>query len=149
MSPLKVGNKEWLIPDNGSSPDEWKIYFGKLSKEFGKTNARMIWLITWKEVGSMSLATNPSFNKWLQDNELDVTNALTRSVSDISEIGSNYLGLGKNISKLLKIAVPATLGLTLAIVIYFLYKTAKTASIEDIAMLTPAGRTMKMTKSIQ
>ena len=122
MSQIKVCNKVWEIPESNSACEQWRIYFSKLKSEFGQENARMIWLITWQTNGSTSCTTNAGFNDWLKKNNIDVSSASTRAIADMSQIGSNILGFGKNITGMLQVALPATLGIGLIIVLYFAFK---------------------------
>ena len=141
--------KEVIIQDiiiPGSSPpcDTWKAYYKKLNGKFGKVNARMIWLKTWEINGSSSCTTNADFNKWLKQNDIDVSSAATRAVADISQIGGNILGFGKTMTKVLMIGVPVTLGVVVLLILFFMVKTAREAKPSDLAMLHPAGRAAKM-----
>ena len=129
-----------LIPESSSECSEWTAYYEKLTKKFGETNARSIWLRTWGVNGSSSCTTNPGFLKFVQKHNIDVSNAATRAVADISQIGSNFLGLGKGITKALAIGVPAVMLGVVGVVLYFLYKTANGADVSKIASITPEGR---------
>ena len=68
----------------------------------------------------------------------------TRTIADLSEIGGNIFGLGKNLTKILSIGVPVILAVVLVGIIVLLRNTSKDADITDLAMLTPAGRGMKL-----
>lgn len=131
-----------IIPESNSQCTEWIVYFDKLEKKFGESNARNIWLKTWAVHGSTSCTTNPAFLKFTQKNEIDVSNAATRAVADISQIGSNFLGLGKGITKALAVGVPAVMLSVVALILYFLFKTAKTTDAKDLIALTPAGKAL-------
>ena len=101
-------------------------------------------MFTWKSNGSASCTTSPNFNKWLNQNNLDVSNMATRTIADLSEIGGNLFGLGKNLTKILSIGVPIILAVTLIGIIAMLRNTTKNADVSDLAMLTPAGRGIKL-----
>ena len=143
---LKVRDKVWEIPESGSACEQWRIYFDQLRKELGEENARLVWLITWQSNGSTSCTTNAEFNSWLRKNGIDVSSAATRAVADISSIGGNILGLGKNLTSMISIGVPITLGVILLIILYMLFKTAREVSLKDAAMMTPYGRMAGMMK---
>jgi hypothetical protein len=68
----------------------------------------------------------------------------TRTIADLSEIGGNLFGLGKNLTKILSIGVPIILAVTLIGIIAMLRNTTKNADVSDLAMLTPAGRSLKL-----
>jgi hypothetical protein len=68
----------------------------------------------------------------------------TRTISDLSEIGGNLFGLGKNLTKILSIGVPVILAVVLVGIIVLLRNTSKNADLSDVAMLTPAGRGLKL-----
>ena len=68
----------------------------------------------------------------------------TRTIADLSEIGGNIFGLGKNLTKVLSIGVPVILAVVLVGVIVLLKNSAKNADVSDLAMLTPAGRGLKL-----
>lgn len=141
---INVDNRIFLVPEADDPCDFWTSYFTKLKSEIGQENAKMIWLITWKSNGSASCTTSPSFNKWLNQNNLDVSNMATRTIADLSEIGGNIFGLGKNLTKILSIGVPVILAVVLVGIIVLLKNSAKNAEVSDLAMLTPAGRGLKL-----
>ena len=141
---INIENRIFLVPEADDPCDLWTSYFTKLKRELGQENAKMIWLITWKSNGSSSCTTSPNFNKWLHKNNLDVSNMATRTIADISEIGGNIFGLGKNLTKILSIGVPVILAVVLVGIIVLLRNTSKNADLSDVAMLTPAGRGLKL-----
>tara|TARA_R110002050_G_scaffold63730_4_gene139144 strand:+ start:1066 stop:1512 length:447 start_codon:yes stop_codon:yes gene_type:complete len=141
---VNVDNRIFLVPEADDPCDFWTSYFAKLKSEIGQENAKMIWLITWKSNGSASCTTSPNFNKWLNQNNLDVSNMATRTISDLSEIGGNLFGLGKNLTKILSIGIPVILAVVLVGIIVLLRNTSKNADLSDVAMLTPAGRGLKL-----
>ena len=141
---INIENHIFLVPEADDPCDFWTSYFTKLKSELGQENAKMIWLITWKSNGSSSCTTSPNFNKWLHKNNLDVSNMATRTIADISEIGGNIFGLGKNLTKILSIGVPVILAVVLVGIIVLLRNTSKNADLSDVAMLTPAGRGLKL-----
>lgn len=140
MPEVTVGNKSFFIPESDSPCDLWRAYYDKLLKEVGRNNARTIWLVTWTQNGSTSCTTNADFNRWLKQNEIDVSNAATRAVADVSAIGGNILGLGKSLSKVLSIGVPVLLGGVVVVILILLLKSSKKMELQDLAALTPAGR---------
>ena len=139
---IKIDNKTFLIPESNDPCELWVGYFNTLKNVVGNDHARTIWLVTWKTNGSASCTTNSSFNSWLHKNKIDVSSAATRAIADASEIGSNFMGLGKNLSKIASIALPVTLTLLLAIIGLILWNTAKKVDASDVAMLTPMGRSV-------
>jgi hypothetical protein len=141
---VNIDNRIFLVPEADDPCDFWTSYYAKLKRELGKENAKMVWLITWKSNGSASCTTSPNFNKWLNQNNLDVSNMATRTIADLSEIGGNLFGLGKNLTKILSIGVPIILAVTLIGIIAMLRNTTKNADVSDLAMLTPAGRGLKL-----
>lgn len=141
---INIENRIFLVPEADDPCDFWTSYFTKLKSELGQENAKMIWLITWKSNGSSSCTTSPNFNKWLHKNNLDVSNMATRTIADISEIGGNIFGLGKNLTKILSIGVPVILAVVLVGIIVLLRNSSKNADLSDVAMLTPAGRGLKL-----
>lgn len=142
-------NKKFLIPQKGDPCALWQGYYNSLKKEIGAENARMIWLITWNENGSSTCTTSAEFNRFLQQNKIDVSSAATRAVADISAMGGNILGLGKTLTKVISIGVPVVLTVVLIGIIIMLIKTAKKADIGDLATITPAGRAAKLTGIIK
>lgn len=139
---INIQNKSFLVPESSDPCELWVGYFNSLKAALGTSNARTIWLVTWKTNGSSSCTTNGDFNKWLQKNRIDVSSAATRAIADASEIGSNFMGLGKNLSKVASIAVPVTLTFLLAIIAVILWNTAKKVDATDLASLTPMGRSI-------
>lgn len=147
MATITIKNKTWEIPESDSPCDQWRVYFDKLKKEFGHDNAKMIWLITWQKNGNLGCTTNTKFNTWLKRNEIDVSTAATRAVADVSQIGSNILGIGKGLTKAIQIGVPVTLGAVLLAILFMLFKTSRDSNLKDVAtMATPAGRAAKLLK---
>jgi len=141
---IKIEEGHFLLPESNDPCSLWISYYQKLVKEVGKNNARMLWLITWKSNGAISCATNPTFNRWLLKNELDISNMATRTIADLSEIGGNVLGMGKNLTKILSIGIPVVLAVILVSVIVIIRNSSKNVDLEDLAMLTPAGRSLKL-----
>lgn len=141
---IEFENKPLLIPETSDPCDLWISYFKQLEKLLGHSNAKMIWLITWKSNGSVSCPTSVSFNKWLKKQKLDVSNIASQSIADLSEIGSNFFGLGKQLSKILSIGVPIVLTVVLISIIMILRNTTKNADITDLTALTPTGRISKL-----
>jgi hypothetical protein len=141
---IQVENQIFLVPEADDTCDFWTSYYGQLKKKLGKRNAKMIWLVTWKSNGSVLCTTSPTFLKWLKANDLDVSNMATRTIADISEIGGNILGLGKNMTKILSIAIPIVLIIVLIGIIMVLRNSSKGATLKDVMALTPAGRTAKL-----
>jgi hypothetical protein len=135
---VKIQNKSFLVPESGDPCELWVGYFNSLKADLGTNNARTIWLVTWKTNGSSSCTTNGKFNAWLVKNKIDVSSAATRAIADASQIGSNFMGLGKNLSKIASIALPAILTLILIV----LWNTAKKADVTDIASYTPMGKSI-------
>ena len=141
---IEIKKKQFLIPESGDPCDLWRAYFTKLKKEVGHENAKMIWLVTWSKNGDVSCTTNADFNRFLQKNQIDVSGAATRAVADVSAIGGNILGLGKNLTKVLSVGVPVALTVVLLLILIMLFNTARKADATDLAMLTPAGRAAKL-----
>lgn len=139
---INIQNKSFLVPESNDPCELWVGYFNSLKADLGAENARTIWLVTWKTNGSASCTTNANFNTWLQKNNIDVSNAATRAIADAAQIGNNFMGLGKNLSKVASIAIPVTLSLLLALIGLILWNTAKKASVSDVAALTPVGRSV-------
>ena len=133
-----------IIPEKKSECSEWISYFAKIKSKFGETNARILWLKTWQVNGSTSCTTNPAFLNFTKKNNIDVSNAATRAVADISQIGGNFLGLGKNLTKVLAVGIPVTLAAVVALILYFLFRTVRNTNARDVAKLaanaTPQGR---------
>ncbi len=147
--PIKIQQKSFVVPESGDPCELWIGYYKQLKKHTGTNNARMLWLVTWKSNGDASCATNPRFHRWLRKNRIDVSNAATRTMADISSIGSNVMGLGKNLSGFLSLGVPITLGFLLIIIGIVLWNTSKKADVTDLAMLSPVGRGASALKLLQ
>lgn len=137
-------NKTFLIPEPGDPCELWRGYYTGLKKEVGAENARRIWLITWSKNGSPACTTSAQFNRFLRQNQIDVSSAATRAVADISAMGGNILGLGKTLTKVISIGVPVVLTGVLIGIVFMLIKTAKKADITDLSTLTPVGRAAKL-----
>ncbi|TGV03637.1 hypothetical protein [Flavivirga rizhaonensis] len=137
---VEVDNRSFLIPEATDPCDFWTSYFKELKREVDQDNAKMLWLLTWKSTGSATCTTSPNFNKWMLKNNLDVSNMATRSIADISEIGGNLFGLGKNLTKVLFIGIPIVLVVVLIVFLVMLRNTTKNADITDLTQLTPIGR---------
>jgi len=141
---IQVDRHNFLVPESDDPCDFWTSYYKSLKTKLGKQNAKMIWLITWKSNGSLMCTTSPNFNKWLKSNDLDVSNMATRTIADLSEMGGTILGLGKTITKILSIGIPIVLAVVLISILVMLRNSAKNATINDVAMLTPVGRASKL-----
>lgn len=138
--PIQLKNKTFLIPQQNDPCELWRTYFTQLKKAVGKENAKMIWLVTWSKNGNSSCTTASGFNRFLKQNQIDVSSAATRAVADVANMGSNVLGLGKTLTKMLSVGIPVALAAILIVILVVLFKTAKKAEISDIANLTPIGK---------
>jgi len=125
MVEIKIGSKTIVVPSSESPCEMWRVYFNDLKEQVGKDNAKPLWLLTWAKNGSTFCTTNPEFNSWLSRNGIDVSNAATRAIADISKIGSNWLGLGKNLTKVFSVGIPIVAGAGLLIVLYVLFRKAQ------------------------
>jgi len=128
------------VPEKASPCRVWISYFDQLKKELGKDNARLIWLYTWSVKGAISCTTSPSFNKWLKQNDIDVSNAATRTVADFTQIGHNLFGLGKRLTGVLSIGLPLGIGAALLVVIIILIRSARSVEVSDAIGLLPQGK---------
>ena len=140
---IEIESKKFVIPESKDPCAIWVGYFDSLQQTIGKTNARMIWLLTWKTNGSPSCLTRPNFNTWMQKQGIDVSNAATRALADASQIGSNFMGMGKNLSKVLVWVVPALLLSVVISVVVVLVTSSKKATLTDLSQLTPMGRAVQ------
>ncbi|WP_062062699.1 hypothetical protein [Aquimarina longa] len=140
---ITIENKKFIVPEGNDPCELWVGYFNSLKKETGKEKAKMLWLITWKTNHNVSCTTNANFNTWLKENGIDVSNAATRHIADVSKIGSNILGMGKNLSSFLSWGVPAALAFIVLVIGIVLWKSSKDLDAKDLAMLTPIGRGAK------
>ncbi len=148
MPEITVRNKTYLIPDSSSHKEQWKIYLDTLRKVTGFANAKQIWLVTWQANGNTLLTTDAEFNQWAKRHDIDVSNAATRAVADISKMGGNLLGLGKNITKMIQVGIPVTAGIILLLVVLFAAKTVKNTDIKDVVQMTPVGKGLQLQKAI-
>ncbi len=146
---LSIGNQTFIIPDTESPCDAWRVYYDQLKRSVGKTNAQTIWLLTWGQNGSISCTTNADFNDWLKKQGLEVSSATTRLIADLSGIGGNVLGLGKNLTKAMAIGTPILLGGVTLVILILLINMARKGDLRDLAMLHPAGRKAMMASSRQ
>ena len=138
---LTIKNNTFIVPESKDHCELWLSYFKQLKDKVGKENAKMLWLITWQSNGSTSCTTNPDFNTFLKKNGLNVSNASTRAIADFSSIGENLFGLGKNLTKIVSIGVPVTLGVVLFALLVMVVKTAKNSdALEVVKVATPVGR---------
>ena len=140
MAQLEFRNTVWEVPESSSLCASWKIYFNQLKAEFGKQNARQIWLLTWEQNGSNTCTTDAEFNQWLQQNDIDVSNAATRAIASGGKLVNNVLGLGASLTSFMRVVVPVALLLVLGLVAFGAYRSAKTGKLPGIANLTPVGR---------
>ncbi|MFY0689150.1 MAG: hypothetical protein JXQ90_18415 [Cyclobacteriaceae bacterium] len=149
MAQITIKNKTFIIPESDSPCDLWKSYFTQLKSEMGQENARTIWLVTWGERGAISCTTNPAFNKWLGKEGINVSNAGTRAIADLSSIGSNILGFSKNMTRMISIGAPILLGGISLAILLVLINTAKKSDITDVAALHPVGKAAKLGQGLK
>lgn len=150
MANVQIGNKHFFIPEKDSPCDIWKTYFQQLLKAVGRENAKLIWLITWEENGSITCTTKPQFSTWLRKNDLDVSNSATRTLADISQIGQNFLGLGKRLTSVLSIGIPVALAGILVVILIILINTAKGADATTVASIaSPTSKIGLLASGIQ
>lgn len=144
---IEVDKIKFLVPESSDPCSVWERYFNKLKEETGTDNAKMLWLLTWKHNSSTSCTMNADFNRFLKQNDIDVSNAATRAIADFSAIGNNLFGLGKNITKMATLALPIVSAILLMTFLYFIIKTAKNNDVKDLLeMSNPVGNLKKMIK---
>jgi len=146
---IRLKKRTFFIPEQGDPCEIWKAYLKDLKKEISTNDAKTIWLVTWSKNGNASCTTNADFNAFLKRNDIDVSSAATRAVADVSAIGGNILGLGKNLSKVVSVAVPIVLAGGLLVILIILFNTAKKKDVSDVAAFTPVGRAMKGIKALK
>ena len=139
MASIEMDGRVFLIPEPESPCDLWRSYFEKLKDAVGTENARMLWLVTWQANGDHYCTTNAEFNRFLSRNRIDVSSAASRAVADVNQIGSNVLGLGKNLTKVLSVGIPIAAGVGLLIVLYFLFRTARNTDATDFIPMKKGG----------
>ena len=140
MAQITIHNTLFVIPEPDSPCELWRSYYAQLARTTGKANARTIWLLTWQQNGSTACTTNPTFNKWLEKNSLDVTNASTRAIADLSDIGGNILGFGKNMTRIVSSGIPIVLGSIALIILILLINAARKSDVNDLAALHPFSK---------
>jgi hypothetical protein len=141
---LRLNQKLLLVPESDDPCQLWISYYRSLKRDLGTEHAKMLWLITWKSNGAVRCTTTPDFAKWLKAHDLDVTTIATRSIADLSAIGGNLLGLGKNMTKVLALGVPIVLVIALVGVVVVLRNTTKQATLSDLGGISPAGLGLKL-----
>ncbi len=145
---VTIHSQTILIPESGDPCELWVSYYTTLKKHAGSAHARMLWLVTWKANGNIRCTTNPQFNQWLQKNNLDVSNAATRTIADLSQMGSNIAGLGKNLTTVVAWGIPITLVIVLIGIGVLVINTTQKADLSDAAMLLPQGRAITTLKTL-
>jgi len=138
MQRISAGKHTFYIPTSDSPCEMWKGYFTRLKKVVGRENAKLIWLLTWQENGAVSCTTNADFNRWLTNNDIDVSSAATRVAADLSKVGQNVLGLGKRLTGLLSIGLPIAIAVVLVISLVLAYNTTRNPnSLKSLAATNP------------
>ena len=141
---IKVGNINFNVPEKDAQKSDWKTYLNKLRKEFSRDRANELFLITWRFNGSFSYTTDSEFNNYFKKKGIllptDTAKAIS-SLKDGAETIFDIVGFGLNV---VKYGVPVIGGVTLLIVLYFLFNVAKKGNVSDLAMITPQGRALKM-----
>ncbi len=143
---ITVQGNTLLVPESADPCPLWISYYDRLKSEVGKDHAKALWLITWKSNASIRCLTDPNFSNWLKRNDLNVSNLATRTLADLSEISGNFLGLSKQMTKVLAIGVPAVLVSLIIGIIWMIRNSADKVDVEDLAMLSPVGRGLKLLK---
>jgi len=135
-----------VIPEKDDPCDLWIAYFERLQKSVGASQAKTLWLITWKSNGKTTCTTRPSFNRWLSKQGLDVSNLATRTVADLSAIQGNLFGLGKNLTKVLAIGVPLLLVALLVGVFMIGKKVVDDVELDNLPGVSPLSKAQKLLK---
>ena len=149
MATITVKNEVFHIPDSNSPCDLWRTYFTKLKSKMGKENAKTIWLMTWGAHSPEFCTTNADFNKWLKRNDIDVSNAATRAIADLSKIGGNILGLGKNMTKIVSVGAPILLGVVTIAITIIVINSSKKMTVADLVAAHPGGRAAYKMKGLK
>ncbi len=143
---IQAYGKQFLIPESSDPCPIWIGYYKHLRKEVGTAHAKVLWLITWKSNGSVSCLSDPNFSNWLKRHNLNVSNIASKTIADLSEISGNFLGLGKQFSKVIAVGIPVLTVTILLGMIWIVKNSAKKLDLEDLAAITPVGRGVKLLK---
>ena len=133
MRRITAGRHTLIIPEKGSSCSLWESYYEELKQVTGKKNAKVLWLVTWKENGSSACLVKSGFVAWLNSHDLDVTNAATNAIADLSDIGDNLLGLGKGLTRLIRTGAPVALAIATVLMLFTAFRTAKSIDLTALA----------------
>ena len=145
---VKIDKLTINVPDANAQQSAWKLYLNKLRDEFPRDRANELFLYTWRFNGTFSYTTDSDFNDYFKKKGIDLPNDAAKALAaskDATGAIADTIGTMFNIAKY---AVPIVGGVTLLIVLYFLFNVAKKGDIGAVAALHPAGRGMKAAKML-
>lgn len=142
-------NRNINVPEQDAMKSDWKVYLDKLRKEFPRGRANELFLITWRYNGTFSYTTDSDFNKHFQKKGISIPSDSASAIASVKDLGSNVFDILALPFKIAKYGVPIIGGVTLLIVLYYLFNIAKKGNVSDLAMITPQGRALKMGKLLK
>lgn len=136
------------IPDSDAACQSWKLYFEKLVKKYGVTNAREAWLYTFNQKGNSSCTKDKAFNQWAAKNKIAVADHLDKAVAGVSGIGQNIIGgIGSLTNLVPKLTAVALIG-SVGIALFILYRFSKEVKPSDVVGALPASKVGKLSKTL-
>jgi hypothetical protein len=131
------------IPTQDSPKDMWKVYYRTLRENFSKLRTHEIFLTTWQYNGSYGHTTDPEFNEFFADKGLNLP---TTSAGMIADVRSTLGFIGNIVETGIKIgvyAVPVVGGITVLIILYFLFRTAKDLDVNKAVSSVASLKSLK------
>lgn len=136
------------IPDSDAACQSWKLYYDKLVKKYGKSNAREAWLYTFNQKGNSSCTKDKTFNQWAAKNQIAVADNMDKAVAGMSGIGQNIIGGIGSITNLVpKLTAVALIG-TVGIALFIAYRFSREVKPTDVIGALPIGKVGKLSKAL-
>tara|TARA_R100000697_G_scaffold10758_1_gene16474 strand:+ start:211 stop:660 length:450 start_codon:yes stop_codon:yes gene_type:complete len=142
-------NRNINVPEENAQKSDWKTYLAKLRNEFPRDRANELFLITWRFNGTFSYTTDSDFNNYFKKKGILLPSDTAKAIASVKDVGSSLFDIVGMTINIAKYGIPIVGGITLILVLYFLFNVSKKGNVSDLAMLTPQGRALKMGKLLK
>ena len=114
-----------MVPGPSDPCDSWIIYHKTLENKFPR-KAKDIFVMTWGHAGSSSCSFDRTFAHYFEKQGIDTGNIATDIGGGVMDFGADIFGIFGGAAKALRIVVPvAIIGVT-AMILFMMYRNAKT-----------------------
>ena len=146
---ITFGNRNINVPESDAQKSDWKTYLNKLRDEFPRDRANELFLITWRYNGTFAYTTDSEFNRYFRKKGILIPTDTAKAIASVKDLGSSIFDMVGMTLNIVKYGVPIVGGITLILVLYYLFNIAKKGDVSDVANFIPQGRALKGAKLLK